>query len=59
MAGLWVPGVCIFYASAVRKCRGDVVDRYERLTHTVQKARATEAQFLEHLILRAEVIWSF
>ena len=34
-------------------------DRYERLAYIVQKARANEAQFLEHLILRAEAIWSF
>ena len=34
-------------------------DRYERLTYIVQKAMANEAQFLEHLILRAEVIWNF
>ena len=34
-------------------------DRYERLTYIVQKAMANEAQFLEHLILRAEVIWNY
>ena len=34
-------------------------DRYERLTHIVQKARANEAQFLEHLILRAEAVYNF
>ena len=34
-------------------------DRYERLTHIVQQARANEAQFLEHLILRAKAIWNF
>ena len=34
-------------------------DRYERLTNMAQHSRANEAQFLKHLILRAEVIWSF
>ena len=34
-------------------------DPYERLTSMAQRARANEAQFLEHLILRAEVIWNF
>ena len=34
-------------------------DRYERLTHIVQQARANEVQFLEHLLLRAELIWNF
>ena len=34
-------------------------DPYERLTTMAQQARANEAQFLEHLILRAEVIWNF
>ena len=34
-------------------------DSYERLTTMAQQARANEAQFLEHLILRAEVIWNF
>ena len=32
---------------------------YERLTKMVQHARANEAQFLEHLILRAEAIYNF
>ena len=34
-------------------------EEYERLTTMAQRARANEGQFLEHLILRAEVIWSF
>ena len=34
-------------------------DVYERLTNMAQQARANEAQFLEHLILRAEAIWNF
>ena len=34
-------------------------DVYERLTNMVVLARASEAQFLEHLILRAEAIWNF
>ena len=34
-------------------------DPYERLTNMAQQARANEAQFLEHLILGAEVIGSF
>ena len=34
-------------------------DPYERLTSMAQRARANEAQFLEHLILRAEAIWNF
>ena len=32
---------------------------YERLTNMAQQARANEVKFLEHLILRAEAIWSF
>ena len=32
---------------------------YERLTHMAQQARADRRQFLEHLILRAELIWNF
>ena len=32
---------------------------YERLTNMAQQARANEAQFLEHLILRAEAIYNF
>ena len=31
---------------------------YERLTHMAAQARASEAQFLEHLILRAEAIYN-
>ena len=34
-------------------------DPYERLTNMAQQARANEAQFLEHLILRAEAVWNF
>jgi hypothetical protein len=34
-------------------------DLHERLTTMAKQAKANEAQFLEHLILRAEVIWSF
>ena len=34
-------------------------DPYERLTNMAQQARANEAQFLEHLILRAEAIYNF
>ena len=34
-------------------------DLHERLTTMANQARATEAQFLEHLILRAEVIWNY
>ena len=34
-------------------------DVYERLTHMAAQARASEAQFLEHLILRAEAIYNF
>ena len=34
-------------------------DVYERLTNMAQQARANEAQFLEHLILRAEAIYNF
>ena len=34
-------------------------DPYERLTKMAQQARANEAQFLEHLILRAEAIYNF
>ena len=34
-------------------------DPYERLTTMSKQARATEAQFLEHLILRAEAIYNF
>ena len=34
-------------------------DRYERLTTMALQARANEAQFLEHLILRAEAIYNF
>ena len=34
-------------------------DPYERLTNMAQEARANEAQFLEHLILRAEAIYNF
>ena len=33
-------------------------DPYERLTSIAKQARANESQFLEHLILRAEVIWN-
>ena len=34
-------------------------DPYERLTTMAQRARANEAQFLEHLILCAEAIYNF
>ena len=34
-------------------------DPYERLTNMAKQARANEAQFLEHLILRAGLIWNF
>ena len=34
-------------------------DPYERLTSMAQRARANEAHFLEHLILRAEAIYNF
>ena len=34
-------------------------EEYERLTSMAKQARANEAQFLEHLILRAEVIWNY
>ena len=34
-------------------------DPYERLTNMAKQARANEGQFLEHLILRAELIWNF
>ena len=34
-------------------------DPYERLTTMAQRARANEAQFLEHLILRAEAIYNY
>ena len=34
-------------------------DPYERLTTMAKQARATEAQFLEHLILRAEAIYNY
>ena len=34
-------------------------DPHERLTSMDQRARANEAQFLEHLILRAEAIYNF
>ena len=34
-------------------------DVYERLTNMAKQARANRSQFLEHLILRAEVICSF
>ena len=34
-------------------------DPYERVTNMVVLARASEAQFLEHLIVRAEAIWNF
>ena len=34
-------------------------DPYERLTKMAQHARADLSQFLEHLILRAEVIWNY
>ena len=34
-------------------------DVYERLTNMAQQARANEAQFLEHLILRVEAIYNF
>ena len=34
-------------------------DPYERLTTMAKQARANEAQFLEHLILRAEAIYNF
>ena len=34
-------------------------DVYERLTHMAAQAKASEAQFLEHLILRAEAIYNF
>ena len=38
---------------------GRCSDPYERLTNMAQQARATEAQFLEHLVLRAEAFWNF
>ena len=34
-------------------------DPYELLTNMAQQARANEAQFLDHLILRAEAIYNF
>ena len=34
-------------------------DPYEWLTTMAQQARANEAQFLEHLLLRAEAVWNF
>ena len=34
-------------------------DPYERLTSMAQRARANGAQFLKHLILRAEAIYNF
>ena len=34
-------------------------DLHEWLTTMAKQARATEAQFLEHLILRAEAIYNF
>ena len=34
-------------------------DPYERLTNMAQQASVNEAQFLEHLILRAEAIYNF
>ena len=34
-------------------------DVYARLTNMAAQVRASEAQFLEHLILRAEAIWNF
>ena len=34
-------------------------DLYERLRNMAKQARASEAQFLEHLILRAEAIYNF
>ena len=34
-------------------------DPYERLTNMAKQARASEAQFLEHLLLRAEAVWNF
>ena len=34
-------------------------EAYERLTTMAQQARVNEAQFLEHLILRAEAIYNF
>ena len=34
-------------------------EAYERLTNMAKQARANEAQFLEHLILRAEAIYNF
>ena len=40
----------------MRLLDGDV---YERLTNMAKQARANEAQFLEHLILRAEAIYNF
>ena len=32
---------------------------HERLTDMAKQARAGEAQFLEHLILRADAVWNF
>ena len=34
-------------------------EAYERLTNMAKQARANEAQFLEHLILRADAIYNF
>ena len=34
-------------------------ESYERLTNMAKQARASEAQFLENLILRAEAMWNF
>ena len=54
-------------APAVAVCPGEFLERvvflesdpYDRLTSMAQQARANEAQFLEHLILRAEAIYNF
>ena len=32
---------------------------YKRLTDMAKQARASEVQFLEHLLLRAEAVWNF
>ena len=46
---LWRVSPCVFLE----------YEPYERLTKMAQQARANEAQFLEHLILRAEAIYNF
>ena len=43
----------------VEQLVGQDHEAYERLTKMAQQARANEAQFLEHLILRAEAIYNF